>query len=78
MCIGVQWQASVPLPEPEKATTMLYGGVSGSTGGVGGVGTDGIDVVRQRQSGWWGFCQVAYVRPWHFGEETPQKLPSLK
>ena len=36
----VQWRATAPLPEPEKAATILYGGISGAIRGVGGVDTD--------------------------------------
>ncbi len=28
------------MPEPEKAATILYGGISGAIRGVGGVDTD--------------------------------------
>jgi hypothetical protein len=45
MCHGMQRRAAAPLPEPEKAAAVLYGGLDGATGGVGSVDTDVKDVM---------------------------------
>ena len=72
VCRRVRWRAMVPLPEPEKAVTMLYGGISDAIGGVGGVDTDVNNVIGRRQSRWRGCCKAG------FGEGTQLKILSLK
>ena len=61
-----------PSPEPEKAVTMLYVGVSGAIGGVGGVDTDGNFYTAGPKR------MMGMLQGSGFGEGTQLRIPSLK